>query len=206
LIVALSLTACSSSTADTGGAAPALSVSGLVGRIKPAADAPTSTCPVAFDVAAGARAAGLTGAVSPAAQGVDAATDGSATGADFLKQVAPAATLQCSYRVGDSTVHALLIAVSHANTALNFAMPQLNFWSGGDLTALTAFVPKAQAAPVGTATAAPGNKAAVVRLKVDNGDAVLAVGVETSQSVSEQQIGALAETLAKQVRAESGER
>src|SRR5690349_7271207 len=209
LIASLSLAACGSSTPTASNPAPAqprgtatgssLTVSGLVTKIKVATGSAGTTCPVAYDIASAGRAAGLTGAVSPADDAVDAVTDSTATGADFLKKVAPAATVQCSYKAGDSTVHILLVAVSHPNSAMSAALPQVGFWSGGDLSALTPFIQKVGTAPVGKAVGAPGNKAAVVRLGVDSGDALLAVAVETSQSLSADQLNALTETLSAQV-------
>ncbi len=208
LTTALSLAACGSSTpppsstseSSTGpSTGSSLTVSALVAEIKPAADTAGAKCPIAYDIASAGQAAGLTGAVSAADDPVDAVTDSSATGSDFLKQVAPAATLQCSYKMGDSTVHVLLVAVNHTNTAISAALPQISFWVGGSPAALTSLVQAVNAAPAGQPVTAPANKAAVVRLKVTGGDALITVAVEGPKALSASPIGALTQTLATQV-------
>jgi hypothetical protein len=206
LPAALLLAACGQQTAShpdaTGGGTPsaALTVAALRAEIQPAAGATGKACPVAYDPAAAGKAAGVTGAAAPASSDpVEAVTSDSATAPALLKQVAPAVSLQCSYQLGSGTVHTLLIATSKADSALGAALPQVSFWSGADPAALIPFVTKARAAAPGTATVGPGGKAAVVRLSVAGGDGVLAVAVDTPQSISADQMTKLAETFAGQV-------
>lgn len=191
-------TAAPTQPGSAGAANSPVSVSGLVTEIKPASGTSATKCPIAFDVATAGRTAGLTGAVS-LADPVAAVTDTSTSGADTLKKVAPAATLLCSYKVGASTVHILLVAVNHAQTAINIALPQIVAWSGGNLTEFTTFLQKVQTTSVGKPVATPDNKAAAVRLQVSTGDALLATAVETSPPLSADQITSLTSSLATQV-------
>lgn len=200
LAAALSLAGCGSTAPGTTTKGSSLTVSKLVAEVQLATSATGKPCPIAYDVVAAGAKAGLTGAVSPADDPMDAATDTTPNGDDFLKKVAPAATLLCSFKLGDSTVHTMLVAVNHVNTAVNVALPQINFWSGGDLSALNPFLAQVAKASPGTPVTGPGNKAAVVRLDVSGGgDALLAASVESTPPLTADKLNALTAALATQV-------
>lgn len=190
------LGACGSDSSEL----PVLKVEELTKKAQPAVGGATVTaCPVGYDVAAAAKAAGLSGPVAlsefspPGAETSDSADAGS-----FVKQAAPAVSIECDYTVDDAEVKTFLFVTGQRKAAVSATLPYLSAWSGTGPSDLAGWVKDVVAAKPGTAVAVPNGKAAVVRLNVKDGDGALAVGPGAAGGMSATQVTTLAEKLATQ--------
>ncbi|MCP9944154.1 hypothetical protein LUX12_04105 [Streptomyces somaliensis] len=197
------VTGCQGGDGGTGGGAAALSLSGLTRT----ADEGTDACPLAYDLAKAAKAAGLDGAigVGPAQDDGDpvATAEGgrrAAPGEPLAEN--PGALVSCTFHIGenDVRVHTVATREPHAITPL---APVVQVLSASSIEELADYLKKVFDTGPGDAVVTDSGNVAAVRLKLDgDGDACLLVGLGGAGAASpgrRQQVGDLAETLANQV-------
>jgi hypothetical protein len=212
-VTALGLAACGSGGSSQGSVTTA-DVTAAQTRITGA----TSPCPFSLDVAAAAKKAGVTGAVTAGAEDGTTA-DGTVHPAEAAKPLPtnitpepgmpssipaqPAWTdVECDYRVGAVALDVLVVATPATNSAINMLVPVLQRDSQSDMAGLTAFVknvPKPGDVRLGPGTV----PAAVIRVPVKgSGDIAMLVGQEAKDGaapLSSDAIRGMAGELAKEI-------
>lgn len=160
----------------------------------------TSPCPFPLDVAAAAKKAGVTGAVTAGAEDGTTAdgTEHPAQAAQPLPtnitpgpgmpSVIPAqpawTDVECDYRVGAVALDVLVVATPTAGSAINMLLPALQRDSQSDMADLTAFVKDAP--KPGDVRLGPGTvPAAAIRVPVKgSGDIAMLVGQEAKDGTT----------------------
>ena len=179
----------------------------------------TSPCPFPFDVAAAAKKAGVTGAVTAGAEDGTTA-DGTVHPSEAAKPLPTGITpepgmpsaipahpswtdVECDYRVGAVALDVLVVATPAADSAIDILLPVLQRDGQADMTGIEAFV-KDMPKP-GDVRLGPGTvPAAVVRVPVKgSGDIALLVGQQAKDGtapLSSDAIRRMTGELAKEVR------
>ncbi|MGW0753311.1 hypothetical protein [Streptomyces sp. NPDC002587] len=189
---------------SSGGATP-LSLSGLTETADSMGAKGADTCPLPYDIAKAAKAAGLEGEARPGhADGGDepvATAEGGkrARPGDALAQN-PGVLVSCDFRIGQEDVVVYTVA-TRDRQAINPLAPAIQQQAGMDLESLRAYLKQAGEAGAGEPVVTASGNLASVRLSLDGkGDAFLVVargagpGAQDSAGVS-----ALAKALAGQV-------
>ncbi|HEY3482702.1 MAG TPA: hypothetical protein VGL02_27770 [Streptomyces sp.] len=198
--LAAAVAGCGSDSSGSGG--HALDVSGLMKLADGVHAKPTTTCPVRYDIAAAAKAAGISGKAAPTT-GTDAVVADTQAGADSdsVLVTSNGAILTCTYQVGTETVAVATVATHKEGAALPMMLPLIQRDASMASSAARTFFDSAHKADVGTATSTPSGNVAVVRLKAkDSGDVELTVtaGQDGHSSLDAAAVRHLAEQLAAQ--------
>ncbi|WP_318210794.1 MULTISPECIES: hypothetical protein [unclassified Streptomyces] len=205
LAAATLVTGCQS---DAGGGAAPLSLSGLTKTADGMPDDGADTCPLPYDVAEAAKAAGLDGAAGagPVQDGGDpVATAEGGKRAKPGEPLAenPGALVSCTFHIGKDDVQVHTVATRTPQAIAPLA-PVIQMMSGSSVDELVGYTKKAGDAKAGDAVVTDSGNVAAVRLKPDgDGDAFLLVGLGEAGAASpdrEQQVGDLAKALAGQVQ------
>ncbi|MET9362944.1 hypothetical protein ABZX93_18765 [Streptomyces sp. NPDC006632] len=168
---ALMLTACSQGS-DSG----APSVAWIKEKARVAGAAGASKCPVPFDIAAAAKAAGYNGGAGagtehPAATGfVDGASDTPTSQAD-------GAMLECVYRLDSRTLHVYTVGAGKG-PAVGLLYPRLAADAGMTSAEMTPWLNKAVVADRGRTVPMPGRTVVTERLPMEGaGDVALTLSL-----------------------------
>ncbi|MFI7241015.1 hypothetical protein [Streptomyces qinglanensis] len=164
-----------------------------VGRM---AAEPGSRCPVRYDMAGAARAAGVHGAVE------DGSVEGELPdGADTPLAQSDGALVDCGYRLGTEQVRLFTVGVAKGY-AVSVLLPQIQHDAGIPMDDLLDYAGRAQRAKRGEALLTSSGNVAAVRLPVTGqGDVALVLSVgEHRTRLSEDQVADLATRLASQAR------
>lgn len=190
---------------QSGGATP-LSLSGLTETADSMDPKGADACPLSYDIAKAAKAAGLEGEARPGhADGGDepvATAEGGkrARPQEPLAQN-PGALVSCDFLIGreDVVVHTV---ATRDRQAINPLAPVIQQRAGMDLEALTAYLKQAGDVAAGKPVVVASGNLAAVRLKLDGeGDAFLVVAVGDSPGAQDGgRVSALAKALAGQVQ------
>ncbi|GAA3370678.1 hypothetical protein GCM10020367_18250 [Streptomyces sannanensis] len=166
----------------------------------------TNTCPLPYDMAKAAKAAGLDAAAGPGPVQDSDAPVATAEGGKRAKPGEPlaqnpGALVSCTFHIGrdDVQVHTVATRKPHAIAPL---APVVGALAGASTDDLISYMKKAGNAAVGEVVVTDNGNVAAVRLKLDgDGDAFLLVGVGEAGSAApdRKQVGDLAEALAGQV-------
>ncbi|MDF4250320.1 hypothetical protein [Streptomyces sp. WMMB303] len=170
-----------------------------VGRM---AAEPGSRCPVPYDVAAAARAAGVHGGVE------DGSVEGELPdGADSPLAQSDGALVDCGYRLGEEQVRLFTVGVAKGY-AVSVLLPQIQHDAGIPMDDLLDYAGRAQRAKRGEALLASSGNVAAVRLPVTGeGDVALVLSIgEHRTRLSEEQVTELATRLAGQARGRAPDR
>ncbi|MFG2987511.1 hypothetical protein ACGFYQ_40965 [Streptomyces sp. NPDC048258] len=188
------------------GSATPLSLSGLTETADSMGAKGADTCPLPYDIANAAKAAGLEGEARPGhADGGDepvATAEGGkrARPEDALAQN-PGALVSCDFLIGqeDLVVHTV---ATRDRQAINPLAPAIQQQAGMDFEALSAYLMQAGEAGAGKPVVTASGNLAAVRLKLDGeGDAFLVVAIGDSPGAQDSaRVSALAKALAGQVR------
>lgn len=187
------------------GATP-LSLSGLTEAADSMGPKGANVCPLPYDIAKAAKAAGLEGEARPGhSDGGDepiATAEGGkrARPEDVLAQN-PGALVSCDFLIGQEDVVVHTIA-TRDRQAINPLAPAIQQRAGMDLAALSAYLKQAGEAAAGKPVATASGNLAAVRLELaGEGDAFLVVAVGDSPGTQDSgRVSALAKALAGQVR------
>ena len=194
---------CASSTdptpEQTTGGPPALTVAAVIKQVgAPGESLPA--CPLPYDPATSAKSAGFSTTSVKAQPPASVTTSETAGAGSFLATIAPAVSVECDYSLGAATIHTRLLVTGKTGAAINGLLPQLAAWSESTLSTLAdSFVKPALAAPVGKATLVPNGRAALVKLKVTDGEGALVVAVDAAAKLTAGQLTAFTTALAAQV-------
>ncbi|MFF3842286.1 hypothetical protein [Streptomyces sp. NPDC001930] len=206
LTAATLVTGCQSGGTE-GGAAP-LSLSGLTATADGMPDKGASTCPLPYDVAEAAQAAGLNGATGAGPVQDDGDPVATAEGGKRAEPGEPLAQnpgvlVSCTFHIGRDDVQVHTVATRTPQAIAPLA-PVIQMLSGSSVDDLVGYMKKAGDAKAGDAVVTDSGNVAAVRLKLDgDGDAFLLVGLGEAGAASpdrKQQVGALAKALVGQVR------
>ncbi|WP_019358657.1 hypothetical protein [Streptomyces sp. AA1529] len=164
-----------------------------VGRM---AAGPGSRCPVRYDMAGAARAAGVHGPVEngPVEGELPDAADSPLAQSD-------GALVDCGYRLGEEQVRLFTVGVAKGY-AVSVLLPQIQHDAGILMDDLLDYAGRAQRAKRGEALLTSSGNVAAVRLPVTGeGDVALVLSIgEHRTRLSEEQVTELATRLAKQAR------
>ncbi|MGP3990353.1 hypothetical protein [Streptomyces sp. 3N207] len=167
--------------------------------VKRMAAGPGADCPVPYDLAGAARAAGVHGAGAVHAGSVEGELpddDGSP-----LARV-DGALVDCGYRLGKERVRLFTVAVTK-DTAVDVLLPQIQHDAAISMDELRTYAVRAQRAKPGEPLLTSSGNVAAVRLPVTGkGDLALVVSVaeHRTRGLSRSQVTALARRLAGQAR------
>ncbi|MEF9883504.1 hypothetical protein [Streptomyces sp. P9-A4] len=207
LTTAALVTGCQSDTDTGSGAAAPLSLGGLTGTADKMPDGGASSCPLPYDMAAAAKAAGLEGAVGPGPVKADGDPVATAEGGKRAKPGEPLAEnpgvlVSCTFHIGKDDVEVHTVATGKPQALAPLA-PVIQRLSGSSVDELVAYLKEAGEAEAGKAVVTGSGKVAAVRLKLDgDGDASLLVGLGEAGAGSPdrtKQAGDLAGALAAQL-------
>ena len=192
---------------SAGGTTP-LSLKGLTETADGVPDDGASTCPLPYDVAEAAKAAGLDGEVGPGPVQDDGDTP-VATGeggkrAEPGEPLAenPGALVSCTFHIGQDDVQVHTIATRKPNAIAPLA-PVISLLAGTSADDAIGYINKAADAEAGEVITTTSGNVASGRLELDgDGDAALLVGAGESgdASLSRKQVGDLTKELAGQVQ------
>ncbi|MEU1281210.1 hypothetical protein [Streptomyces sp. NPDC005805] len=195
-------------TGCQGGDGAALSLSGLTETADGMPDDGADTCPLPYDVAEAAEAAGLDGAAagtgSVADEGEPVATAEGGKRAEPGSGLAenPGVLVSCSFHIGKEDVEVHTVA-TRSPAAIAPLAPVVQSLSGAPLDDLSTYLQRAGDAKAGDVVVTDSGNVAAVRLALDgDGDAYLLVGVgEAGDGAPDRtrQVAGLAEALAGQV-------
>ncbi|MEU3918603.1 hypothetical protein [Streptomyces sp. NPDC029004] len=162
------------------------------------AGAGADTCPVPYDIVAAARAAGLTGRAGVPGNGPHAWGE-RADSPDSVLGKADGAVLDCAYRINSEDLHVFTSGVAKG-VAVSVMAPRIQRDAGMGVSALSAFVEKADKAAEGEPVVTPGGNVATVRLPVaGGGDIALIVSFgEGTNGFGADRAGEIAKALAGQ--------
>ncbi|MFJ5558540.1 hypothetical protein ACIQCD_14300 [Streptomyces sp. NPDC093250] len=189
------------------GTAP-LSLKSLTETADGVPDDGADSCPLPYDIAEAAKAAGVGGkAGSGPVRGegdTPVATGEGGKRAEPGEPLAenPGALVSCTFHIGQDDVRVHTIATSEPN-AINHLAPVISPLTGTSTDAAIGYINQAAGAEAGEVTLTTSGNVASVRLKLDgHGDAALLVGAGQSgaASLSRKQLGDLTEELAGQVQ------
>ncbi|MEW2218708.1 hypothetical protein AB0939_05230 [Streptomyces sp. NPDC006990] len=172
-----------------------------VSAVRRMAAEPGSRCPVRYDMAAAARAAGVHGAVE------DGAVEGELPdGADSPLAQSDGALVDCGYRLGKEQVRLFTVGVTKGY-AVSVLLPQIQHDAGIPMDDLLAYAGRAQRAKGGEALLTSSGNVAAVRLPVTGqGDVALVLSIgEHRTRLSRDQVADLATRLAEQARGRAPE-
>ncbi|MGW6846783.1 hypothetical protein [Streptomyces sp. NPDC054958] len=191
---------------QSGGAAP-LSLSGLTKTVDGMEPEGTDKCPLAYDIGAAAKTAGVTATGGPGS--VKEADGPAATGEGGKRAKAgealaenPGALVSCTFHLGTEDVEVHTIATRKPQASAPLAPVAQNL-AGMSTDDLIAYMKKSGEAKVGEPAMTGSGNVATVRLKLDGeGDAALLIGVGAGgrSSLEPARVGALAQALAGQVQ------
>ncbi|MEU7314690.1 hypothetical protein [Streptomyces sp. NPDC007083] len=170
-----------------------------VGRM---AAEPGSRCPVRYDMAAAARAAGVRGGVE------DGSVEGELPdGADSPLAQSDGALVDCGYRLGEEQVRLFTVGVAKGY-AVSVLLPQIQHDAGIPMDDLLDYAGRAQRAKRGEALLTSSGNVAAVRLPVTGeGDVALVLSIgEHRTRLSDDQVADLASRLAGQARGRAPDR
>ncbi|GGZ47891.1 hypothetical protein [Streptomyces subrutilus] len=189
-----------------GGGAPALSLAGLTRTADAVPREGQASCPLAYDMAEAAKAAGAPGAAAPGsvkAPGAAVATSegGKRAAPDTPLAQNPGALVSCVFHIGreEVVVHTAATRDPQAVAPLAALVAHLSASSTQDLIA---YVDRMAGAEVGEPVVTGSGNVAAVRLRLDGeGDAVMVVGAGDPgrSSLDRDQLTALATSLADQM-------
>lgn len=189
------------------GGATSLSLSGLTRTADGLQPDGAAKCPLRYDIAKAAKAAGVDTAAGPGsvtgADGPVATGEGGkrAKPGDPLAEN-PGALVSCTFHIGQEDVEVHTIATHKPQASAPLA-PVVQHLAGMSTDDLIAYMKKAGGAEHGEPVLTGSGNAATVRLKLDGeGDAVLLVGVGEAgrSSLDRARVGDLAKALAGQVQ------
>ncbi|MFH8887500.1 hypothetical protein [Streptomyces sp. NPDC017949] len=190
---------------QSGGAA-ALSLSGLTGTADAVPAEGAAKCPLAFDIAKAAKAAGVDGDAAPGSAkdpGSPVATAEGGKRAEAGTPLAqnPGALVSCTFHIGQEDVVAHT-AVTRQPTAVAPLAPIVRQTSGSSVDELKSYIDQVGKARIGEPVATGSGNVAAVRLELDgDGDAVLLLGAGSDgrSALNGKQVGALTKALAEQL-------
>lgn len=206
LTAAALMTGCQSDDSDSSSAAP-LSLSGLTETADGIPDDGASTCPLPYDMAEAAKAAGLNADAGPGPvqdndKPVATAEGGKRAKAGEPLADNPGALVSCTFHIGQETMQVHTLATREPSGIAPLA-PVVSSLAAVTADDLTSYVDKVGKAEAGEVVITDSGNVAAERLKLDgDGDASLLVGAgETgTTSLSRKQLGDLTEALADQVQ------
>ncbi|MFI5640389.1 hypothetical protein ACIA8H_23685 [Streptomyces goshikiensis] len=162
-------------------------------------------CPLAYDLAAAAKTAGVSLEAGPGdAQGEEPAVtaeDGREAPEGSAWAANPGALVTCTFRLGQEDVELHTVATGKVQ-ALAVLAPVVQRAAGISVDDLGTFLKEAAAAKKGVPVVARSGNVAAARLRLDgSGDAslLLTVGDSGKSGLSAEQVGALAKALARQL-------
>ncbi|MEU3743763.1 MULTISPECIES: hypothetical protein [Streptomyces] len=208
LTAATLVTGCQSDAGGAGGGAAPLSLSGLTKTADGMPDDGASTCPLPYDVAEAAKAAGLNGATGAGAVRDDGDPVATAEGGKRARPGEPLAEnpgvlVSCTFHIGEDDVQVHTVATRKPQAIAPLA-PVVQMLSGSSVDELVGYMKKAGDAEPGDAVVTGSGNVAAIRLKLeDDGDAYLLVGLGeagTRSSDRRQQVSDLAGALAGQLQ------
>ncbi|MFD4321586.1 hypothetical protein [Streptomyces sp. NPDC058548] len=211
LLIAAALTAAALVTgcqSGSGGGAAPLSLSGLTKTADGMPDEGAKTCPLPYDVAEAAKAAGLNGAAGAGPVQDDGDPVATAEGGKRAEPGTPLAEnpgvlVSCVFHIGEDDVQVHTVA-TRAPQAIAPLAPVVQVLSGSSVDELVGYMKKAGDAEAGDAVVTDSGNVAAVRLRLDgDGDAYLLVGLGDAGAGAPgrgKQVAALAGALAGQVR------
>lgn len=207
LTAAALMTGCQSDDSDSSSSAAPLSLSGLTETADGIPDDGASTCPLPYDMAEAAKAAGLNadagpGPVQDSDEPVATAEGGKRAEAGEPLAENPGALVSCTFHIGQESVQVHTLATREPSGIAPLA-PVVSSLAAVTADDLTSYVDKVGKAEVGEVVITDSGNVAAERLKLDgDGDASLLVGAgETgTTSLSRKQLGDLTEALADQVQ------
>ncbi|MBO8193210.1 hypothetical protein ITI46_16265 [Streptomyces oryzae] len=175
-----------------------------VAAVERMAARPGTDCPVHYDLAGAARAAGVAGAGAVEARSVEGERP---DGADSPLAQAGGALVDCGYRLGEERIRLFTVAVTKG-TAVNVLLPQIQHDAALSMDALLAYADRARRAkrgePLLTST---GNVAAVRLPTAGDGDLALVLSIGKHHTrLSRDQVTKLATHLADQARSQASAR
>lgn len=204
-VLSTAITAC-------GGSDPKVSVDKLQQAADKAIAAPTSACPLGFDVNAALKKAGVAATATPGdptdptALTVDADSATSADAGSIIKQRG-GAMITCSYTLsGGGSLNATLLGI-RTGLAMPVLAPMLNHDARLEMSTLATFI--SQKFKAGKAVVTPGaGLAAVAKLDGSGGDVLLEVTTDATGPdnadqdgpITGEPLGKLTAALAEQVR------
>lgn len=194
-------------TACQGGGAAALSVSGLTKTADALPDKGAAACPLSYDIAKAAKAAGMDGEAGKGS--LEDPDDQVATGEGGKRTVPgdalaenPGALVTCHFHVGREDVDVYTIA-TEKRPAIAPLAPMVQYFAEVSVEDLSGFLKEAGDAKPGVPVATENGAAAAVRLRLEGeGDAYVLVGIEKPAGAAPsdgKRITALAKALAGQV-------
>ncbi|MFJ9338076.1 hypothetical protein ACIRP0_02150 [Streptomyces sp. NPDC101733] len=188
--------------------APALSLAGLTKTADAVPTAGAATCPLAFDIAEAAKAAGTDGDAapgpgSPEEPGEPVATSEGGKRAEAGTPPAqnPGVLISCTFHIGREKVSVHTVATRKPQAVAPLA-PVVQSASGSSSDELIAYLGQVGKAGTGEPVVTAGGNVATVRLKLDGeGDAALVVGAGASgsSSLGKEKVASLAKSLAEQL-------
>ncbi|MEU3249605.1 hypothetical protein [Streptomyces sp. NPDC006997] len=196
-----------------GGGSAALSLDGLVETADGVPEDGADTCPLPYDIAAAAKAAGVDGEAGPGPVREDAETpvatgEGGkrAKGKEPLAEN-PGALVSCTFHIGPDDVRVHTVATEERN-AITILAPVVSELTRVAIDDVVAFTNEAATTEeTGKVVTADTGNVATVRLELDGeGDAALLVGTvdgesgEPDAALDRKQLAALTEALAGQVQ------
>ncbi|MCX5522484.1 hypothetical protein OG342_06340 [Streptomyces bobili] len=206
LTAAALMTSCQSDS-DSGSDAGPLSLSGLTKTADSVPEDGADTCPLPYDIAEAAKTADLDteaglGPVENRDEPVATAEGGKRAESGDPLADNPGALISCTFHIGqdDVQVHTIATRKPSAIAPLAPVVPPL---TGASVDDAISYVNATAKAEIGEVAVTESGNLATVRLKLDgDGDAALMIGVGEagSASLTPKQVGALAETLARQVQ------
>ncbi|MFD9377680.1 hypothetical protein ACFWBH_19405 [Streptomyces sp. NPDC059999] len=190
------------------GSAPALSLDGLTKTVDAIPGEGQSSCPLAYDIAKAAKAAGADGASAPGSVKEPGAAIATGEGGkravpDTPLAQNPGALVSCVFHIGQEEVVVHTAATRHPQAVAPLA-PIVAHLAGSSTQDLIAYVNRMAKAEIGEPVATGSGNVVAVRLKLDGeGDAVMVVGAGESgrSTMGRERITALAGSLADQVAA-----
>lgn len=169
-----------------------------VGRIEKMAARPGANCPVSYDVAAAAKAAGVGKRIRAGTVNGETADRGE-PGAPLT--LSKGALVSCGYRIGQERVRLFTVGV-RKGTAVGVLLPQIQHDAGMTMTELKTYASKApgEAARRGEPLLTPSGNVASVRLPAEgDGDLALVVSLgEDRTALTKAQVTDLTRKLAHQ--------
>ncbi|MBQ1161382.1 hypothetical protein ACH4RA_11690 [Streptomyces smyrnaeus] len=167
-----------------------------VAAVERMAAKPGPDCPVRYDVAEAAHAAGAKGAVTPGS------VEGELPdGADSPLARSDGALVDCGYRLGKERLHLFTVGVRKGH-AVNVLLPQIQHDARLPMDDLLSYADRAQQTKRGEPLLTPSGNVAAVRLPVSGeGDVALVVSIgDRDTRLTRGQVTDLAARLADQAR------
>jgi hypothetical protein len=158
---------------------------------------PGESCPVPFDMAAAAKAAGVEERTEAGTVSGETADEGEPSAPLTLFK---GALVSCAYGIGKEKAHVFTVGVGKG-TAVGVLLPQIQHDAGMAMTELKSYAAEAAEAPDGKPLLTPSGNVAAVRLPADGkGDLALVVALgEDRTALTKAQVTDLTGKLADQV-------